>query len=67
LTRLFPQGCVEEVAKDYGIPFIGKIPLDPNFMLCCEEGRNILEDHPSSSSALSLMELANTINTLILQ
>jgi len=36
------------MCKDFGIKFLGKIPLDPNLLLSCEKGMSILEEKPKS-------------------
>ncbi|MFZ5597409.1 MAG: Mrp/NBP35 family ATP-binding protein [Bacillota bacterium] len=44
--KLFGRGKGEEMAKSFGIPFIGSIPLDPELSRLCDEGR--IEKYRSS-------------------
>ena len=46
-----PQG----MAETFGVPFLGKIPLDSNFLRACEEGKGFVE-----VKAELLMVLQNT-------
>jgi len=34
------SGGGEKLAKDYNIPFLGRIPLDPELLKACEQGRS---------------------------
>jgi len=31
-----------------GVPFLGKIPLDPRLARACDEGKSFLEEYPNS-------------------
>ncbi|CUG89844.1 nucleotide-binding protein, putative [Bodo saltans] len=46
----FGEGAGERLAKEYGFPFLGRVPLDPRLMKACEEGvplREIASDSPA--------------------
>ncbi|XP_033644544.1 cytosolic Fe-S cluster assembly factor NUBP2 homolog [Asterias rubens] len=60
-TDLFPAGCVEELAQEFQLKYLGRIPMDPTWTSCCEAGQSLLEEHPDSSTSKALMELANTL------
>ena len=40
-TQVFPAsgGGGPQLAKTMGVPFLGKVPLDPSLSLACEHGR----------------------------
>lgn len=40
------------MASEMGVPFLGKIPLDPSLGRAAEEGRSILNEHSASQPAL---------------
>eukprot|EP00741_Cyanophora_paradoxa_P008001 tig00001234_g7740.t1 len=36
-------GGGKKVAEDYGIPFLGRLPLDPSLVQACEQGKSFFE------------------------
>jgi len=45
----FPtSGGAEKMANEVGVPFLGKIPLDPRLARACDEGKSYLEAYPES-------------------
>jgi hypothetical protein len=36
------------MADRFGVPYLGKLPMDPNMMKACEEGKSFLEAYPGS-------------------
>jgi len=45
----FPtSGGAEKMANEVGVPFLGKIPLDPRLARACDEGKSYLEAYPDS-------------------
>ena len=47
------------MAAKYDVPFLGKIPLDPAMLGCCEEGRSFTDTHPSSPAALAFLSVVS--------
>ena len=47
------------MAAKYDVPFLGKIPLDPAMLGCCEEGRSFTDTHPSSPTALAFLSVVS--------
>jgi Mrp family chromosome partitioning ATPase len=41
----------EGMAKQYDVPYWGKLPLDPDLLKCCENGTPFVEEHPESLAA----------------
>ena len=39
------------MASDMGVPFLGKLPLDPRIGKCCDEGKSFLTEVPDSPAA----------------
>jgi len=37
-TDIFGNGDGERTAKDFGVPFLGRIPLDPQVVVCGDSG-----------------------------
>uniref|UniRef100_A0A7S2UWA7 Cytosolic Fe-S cluster assembly factor NUBP1 homolog n=1 Tax=Fibrocapsa japonica TaxID=94617 RepID=A0A7S2UWA7_9STRA len=56
-----PQG----MAQKFGVPFLGKVPLDPNLLKACEAGGSFLSLYPNSTAArplgLIVEKLVNTV------
>nr|CAG4714552.1 unnamed protein product [Naegleria fowleri] len=55
------SGGGEQLAKDYNIPFLGSIPLDPVVMQACETGKSIVRDHPESPASQVMKEIVQKI------
>lgn len=45
-----PRGMAEKFA----VPYLGKLPLDPNLLKACEDGVSFVEKYPSSPAASPL-------------
>ncbi|CAM9178582.1 unnamed protein product [Ectocarpus fasciculatus] len=41
----------QKMATDFGIPFLGSIPMDPNMLSACEKGCSFLEAFPDSPAS----------------
>lgn len=39
------------MAGSYGVPFLGKIPMDPNLLKACEEGEAFTTEYADSPAA----------------
>jgi Mrp family chromosome partitioning ATPase len=52
-TKIFAAttGGGEKMARDFGVPFLGSIPLDPLLARSCDEGQSFLERCPQSPAA----------------
>ncbi len=51
LIDLFKQGGGEEMAKRMGVPFLGRIPLDPQIVTSSDEGRPFIYHHSNTEAA----------------
>jgi ATP-binding protein involved in chromosome partitioning len=49
------------MAQRFHVPYLGKLPMDPNMMRACEEGRCFLESHPLSVAAAPFQLIVNKI------
>jgi len=45
---LFGRGGGEKAAQDLGVPYLGSIPLDPEMVKACDEGRPFILRHADS-------------------
>ena len=63
-SELFAQshGGAEKMAEEYGIPFWGRLPLDPDLLKACEEGRGFAESRPKAAAAVALEDFCRRLN-----
>jgi Mrp family chromosome partitioning ATPase len=53
------------MARRFGVPYLGHLPMDPNMMSCCERGENFLQKFPTSAAAAPLRSIvANLLREL---
>nr|QZX63196.1 cytosolic Fe-S cluster assembly factor NUBP2-like protein [Halisarca dujardinii] len=55
------SGGGQRLAEEYGLPFLGRLPLDPALVMCCESGQDLLASCPSSAIAAAFTSLADRI------
>lgn len=60
-SNLFSSGGADRLASENGLRFLGKIPLDQNLCVCCEQGSNIFESFPESPAGTALQSLASEL------
>ena len=58
VTHIFHQGGGEAVARELGVPFLGKVPLDPVVVDCGDEGRPLVKAAPEGASAAAYRDIA---------
>uniref|UniRef100_UPI0037CB1FFB Mrp/NBP35 family ATP-binding protein n=1 Tax=Roseovarius salis TaxID=3376063 RepID=UPI0037CB1FFB len=58
VTHIFHEGGGEAIARDLGVEFLGKVPLDPNVVDCGDEGRPLVRDAPDSPAAAAYRQIA---------
>lgn len=57
-TDIFGSGGGERMAVDMGVPFLGKIPIDPRFVSLSDDGKVFIDQQMENQTA-------NTINEII--
>ncbi|MCR4288911.1 MAG: Mrp/NBP35 family ATP-binding protein [Candidatus Scalindua sp.] len=58
---VFKSGGGERIAKKMNVPFLGKIPLDPEIASKCDEGKAFVSNDNNSKNASVLIEIAKKI------
>jgi len=58
---VFGSGGGEALAKEFGVPFIGSIPLDPQVRVGSDAGKPIVLSHPKSAAAVALVAIAQSL------
>lgn len=59
--ELFGSGGGEREAKELGILFLGKIPIDPQTRVCADQGRPIVLDDPEAAVSQAFSAIASRI------
>lgn len=58
VTHIFHQGGGEAIAKDLGVAFLGKVPLDPDVVDCGDDGTPLVRAVPGSPAATAYRQVA---------
>lgn len=57
---LFKKGGGEKAAQDMRVPFLGRIPIDPEMVTDCDRGIPFVMSHPDSDATKAFREIADT-------
>jgi len=60
-TDIFKAGGGKKIAKDLVIPFLGKIPIDPQICSDSDKGSPFTIEHPDSPASKAFMEIVKKI------
>jgi ATP-binding protein involved in chromosome partitioning len=55
------KGCGKKISEDFGIPFIGEVPLHPAIREGSDAGRPTVVSEPESEQAQSFIKAAKLI------
>ncbi len=58
---LFKQGGGQKAAAELGIPFLGKIPINPDIVTLGDEGKSFLDSHPDSEASKAFVKIVEKI------
>jgi ATP-binding protein involved in chromosome partitioning len=58
VSHIFHQGGGEAIAADFGVPFLGKVPLDPAIVDSGDDGVPLVIAHPDSPAAQAYTRIA---------
>lgn len=61
LTHIFHQGGGEAIAQELGVPFLGKVPLDPAVVDCGDDGIPLIMAAPCSPAAVAYRQIAASL------
>jgi ATP-binding protein involved in chromosome partitioning len=62
MVELFGTGGGEKTARDMGIRFLGRIPFDPNFVSCGDNGISFQEKYTDSQITKVFAEIAEKLS-----
>jgi ATP-binding protein involved in chromosome partitioning len=63
--NLFKAGGGEKAAEELGIPFLGRIPIDPRIVEMCDSGRPFVAEAADSEARASFLALIQKIIDLL--
>jgi Flp pilus assembly CpaE family ATPase len=49
------------MARAFGVPYLGSIPMDPNVLAACEAGTSFLDAYPGSAAAAAFSGIVDKI------
>jgi len=55
---IFGRGGGRRMAEQFGVPFLGEIPIDPQIRIGGDGGVPIVESHPESTAAIAFTKMA---------
>lgn len=55
-------GSVERYARDHGIKYLGRIPLDPRLAMCLDSGQAYTDSHPNTTVTTCLRHIAASLH-----
>jgi len=64
VTDIFKTGGGERMAADMGVPFLGRIPIDPAVGEACDEGKPYVDSHRGTGIAETFARIAAPVLAL---
>lgn len=64
-TDILRSGGGEKLAREMGVPFLGRIPLDPRLAEASDEGVPFVIRHPDSEAAKRMIAIAEGIEVVL--
>lgn len=58
---LFKEGGGERAAIELGVPFLGKIPIDPQIVTLGDEGKSFIDKRPDSEASQAFIKVVEKI------
>jgi ATP-binding protein involved in chromosome partitioning len=58
---LFKTGGGQRAALDLGVPFLGRIPIDPQIVILGDEGQAFIETQPQSEASKAFMDVVENM------
>ena len=57
VTQIFSSGAGESLAKQYGVPFLGRLPIDPQICAGGDAGEPFVQRYANSATAKAFQEI----------
>jgi Mrp family chromosome partitioning ATPase len=65
MIDLFGKGGGEKTALEYGLTFLGRIPFDPNVVICGDSGTCFQDAHANSTVTRAFAEIADKMSVFL--
>ncbi len=62
--NLFKEGGGEKVSLEFGVPFLGRIPLEPQIVTSGDEGKPFVIHQPGSAASKAFADIVEAIITI---
>ena len=62
---IFKVGGGEKAAQEMGVSFLGRIPLDPQMVVCSDSGAPFVAQHPNSKAGEAFHKISQEWRTLL--
>lgn len=59
--ELFKEGGGEKIAKEMGVPFLGRVPIDPKIVQSSDSGKAFILENPESEASKAFMRVVEKI------
>ncbi|MFL2857738.1 MAG: Mrp/NBP35 family ATP-binding protein [Planctomycetota bacterium] len=67
VTEIFPGTGGEEISNRYGVPFLGKIPLEPTTARQGDSGVPVMVQQPDGALASTMLSIAHQMSETLVQ
>ncbi len=64
-TEIFKVGGGEKIAEDLTVPFLGKVPIDPEICEDSDRGIPFIVEHADSTAAKAFMEIVKNVENFL--
>ena len=54
------------LAKEFRVPFLGAVPLDPRIAKCCDFGESFVDEFPDSAATKAFLSIVKGIFSITL-
>ena len=58
---LFKEGGGEKTAQEMGVPFLGRVPIDPKIVQSSDSGKAFILENPESAASKAFMDIVDRI------
>ncbi len=60
---LFPGAQTQDMANEFELPILGRVPFDPRISMCADEGIAFVQEHGHTQAGTSFIDVARKIDT----
>ncbi len=60
---IFKSGGGEEIARDFELPFLGRVPMDPRVVIAGDEGKPYLSSNEDSPAVRAFSDIVTAVET----